>query len=109
MNLRVGSYGRDVVRQIRLPRALDSDTVWMYSLPMDRTQRNPVDVTWVAWCTERLREQWPRADATSLQEAAQELWADEALRASGPRQAAEKWLRKGIPMATPIDRPRSTT
>ena len=56
-----------------------------------------MDVTWVAWCAERLREQWPRADATSLEEAARELWADESLRSFGPIGAAEKWLRRGMP------------
>ena len=64
---------------------------------MDRPADNLIDVTWVAWAAERLREQWPRADATSLEEAARDLWRDETLRLLGPRQAAEKWLRRGIP------------
>ena len=55
-----------------------------------------VDVTWVAWAAERLREQWPRADATSLEETARELWADEELRAHGPQQGVEMWLRGGV-------------
>ena len=64
---------------------------------MNRDADNLVDVTWVAWCSERLREQWPRADGTSLEEAARELWADESLRVQGPVQAAEQWLRRGMP------------
>ena len=36
---------------------------------MNRDADNLVDVTWVAWCAEWLREQWPRADGTSLEEA----------------------------------------
>jgi hypothetical protein len=67
---------------------------------MNRDADNLIDVTWVAWCAERLREQWPRADPTSLEEAALHLWRNEGLRAFGPRQAAEKWLRKGIPPVT---------
>ena len=65
---------------------------------MNRDADNLVDVTWVAWCAERLREQWPRADGTSLEEAARELWADESLRAHGPVHAAEQWLRRGMPV-----------
>jgi len=64
---------------------------------MNRDADNLIDVTWVAWCAERLREQWPRADASSLQEAAQDLWRDETSRHLGPRKAAEEWLRRGIP------------
>jgi hypothetical protein len=64
---------------------------------MNRDASSLIDITWVAWCAERLREQWPRADATSLEEAARELWADEALRVLGPVKAAERWLRRGLP------------
>src|SRR5450432_556560 len=64
---------------------------------MNRDSDNLIDVTWVAWCAERLRGQWPRADATSLEEAARELWADESLRSFGPIRAAEEWLRRGMP------------
>jgi hypothetical protein len=67
---------------------------------MDRTPDNLIDVTWVAWAAERLREQWPRADVTSLEEAAQDLWGDEALRVLGPVKAAETRLRRGIPAGT---------
>ena len=66
---------------------------------MDRGADNLIDMQWVALCAERLREQWPRADRTSLEETARELWAAENSRAFEPRQAAEKWLRRGIPMA----------
>ena len=49
-----------------------------------------IDVTWVAWAAERLREQWPRLDGATLEETARELWRDEALRAMGRRPAVEK-------------------
>jgi hypothetical protein len=64
---------------------------------MNRTADNLIDVTWVAWCAERLREQWPRLDGATLEETARELWADETLRVLGPRQAAENWLALGMP------------
>jgi len=66
---------------------------------MGRGADNLDHVQWVALCAERLREQWPRADPTSLEQAAKELWGDETLRACEPRQAAEKWLRRGMPIA----------
>ena len=65
---------------------------------MDRGAHNLIEMRWVALCAERLREQWPRADPTSLQDAAQELWGDETLRGDEPRRAAEKWLGRGMPM-----------
>jgi hypothetical protein len=61
-----------------------------------------IDVTWVAWCAERLREQWPRLDGVTLEEAARELWDDETLRELGPRQAAERWLARGMPGSLPM-------
>ena len=59
---------------------------------------NLIDITWVAWCAERLREQWPRGRRNDQQEAAAALWQDEALRALGPRKAAEQWLHRGMPL-----------
>ena len=50
------------------------------------------DRQWIAQCAERLREQWPRADPTSLEDAARDLSADEALRCLAAREAAERWL-----------------
>ena len=64
---------------------------------MNRDADNLADLQWVANCAHRLREQWPHADPTSLQEAAAELWKDEALRVMTPTQAAVVWLRRGIP------------
>lgn len=61
---------------------------------MDRPADNLED----AQCAERLRQQWPRADPTSLQEAARELWRDEGLRVCEPQEAAVMWLRKFIPI-----------
>ncbi len=64
---------------------------------MNRDAYNLADVHWVAQCAHRLREQWPHADPTSLEEAAAELWQDEALRALTPVAAASAWLRRGMP------------
>ena len=61
---------------------------------MNRDADNLADVQWVAQCAHRLRERWPHADVVSLEEAAVELWADEALRAMPAAQAAASWLAK---------------
>lgn len=75
---------------------LDGHTVSCMDRAPDNLTASVVDVSWVAWCAERLREQWPRLDGAQLEETARELWADEKLRELGPVQAAEKWLRQGI-------------
>jgi hypothetical protein len=62
---------------------------------MDRELGKFFDVQWVAQCARRLRERWPHADVTSLEEAAIELWSDEELRALPPVRAADEWLRRG--------------
>ena len=64
---------------------------------MNRDADNLADLQWLAHCAECLREQWPRADPTSLAEAASELWADEALRRLKPAEAARGWLSRGLP------------
>ena len=64
---------------------------------MSRTSDNLIDVTWIAWATDRLREQWPRVDPVSLEETARDLWRKDELRTCGPRQAVEKWLQRGMP------------
>ena len=53
--------------------------------------------TWVARCSHRLREQWRTIDLESLEDLAQELWADERWRVRPPEEAAVEWLRRGIP------------
>ncbi len=63
---------------------------------MDRPADNLIDVQWVAQCAERLRQRWPRADRTSLEEAATELWRNELARALPPLQAAEEWLARAF-------------
>ena len=62
---------------------------------MDRDTSKLFDVQWVAQCARRLRERWPHADPTSLEEAAIELWEDEELRAVPGARAAEIWLQRG--------------
>jgi hypothetical protein len=64
---------------------------------MDREAGKFLDVQSVAQCARRLRERWPHADPTSLEEAAIELWDEEALRTLPGAQAAESWLRRGTP------------
>jgi hypothetical protein len=68
------------------------DTVWAYSIVMDSPIHGLADAQWVAQCAERLRQRWPRADRTSLEEAASELGRDPALRALPAPRAAERWL-----------------
>jgi hypothetical protein len=51
------------------------------------------DTQWIARCAHRLREQWPRADLLSLEEAALDLWRVEWLRSMGPTEAAALWLQ----------------
>jgi hypothetical protein len=65
---------------------------------MDREPGKFFDVQWVAQCAHRLRERWPHADVVSLEEAAIELWNDEALRAMPAAAAAERWLAKAGPL-----------
>ena len=71
---------------------IEPDTVWKYSIGMNRDADRLEDVRWIAVCAERLRAQWPRADPTSLEETARQLWQSEALRALPGEEAAEKWL-----------------
>ncbi len=66
---------------------------------MNRDADNLAGVQWIAQCANQLREQWPRADPTSLEEAAAELWRDKSLRVLTPVDAAATWLRRGIPTA----------
>jgi len=62
---------------------------------MDRESSKLHDLAWVAQCAHRLRQRWPHADPTSIEEAAIELWADGALRAMPGERAAERWLQRG--------------
>lgn len=71
---------------------LAPDTVRAYSIAMNRDTHELADVQWIAQCANRLREQWPRADPTSLEEAALELWRCDALRALDAAEAAKRWL-----------------
>ena len=63
---------------------------------MDRDRGKRFDSQWVAQCARRLRERWPHADVTSLEEAAIELWDDEVLRSMAPADAAESWLMRAF-------------
>jgi len=60
---------------------------------MNRDADNLVDVQWIAKCANRLRQQWPRADVASIDEAALELWRGEWLREMSGEEAAALWLR----------------
>ena len=59
---------------------------------MNRDADNLADVQWLALCARRLRQQWPRADVTSIDETALELWGVEALRELTGEEAAGCWL-----------------
>ena len=72
---------------------------------MNRDADNLADVQWVAQCAQCLREQWPRADSTSLEEAAMEIWREEPMRQLTPTQAADAWLRRGLPESALVSRP----
>ena len=65
----------------------------MYSIAMDRSASEFVDVEWVARCARRLRQHWLHADVASLEEAATELWRVDWLRAMAAEEAAELWLQ----------------
>ncbi len=64
---------------------------------MSPENRNVEDIQWIARCARRLREQWPHADPTSLDETASELLDEVPLRALAPELAAVTRLRRGIP------------
>ena len=53
--------------------------------------------TWIAQCARRLRQQWRTVDGASLEQLAADLRRDEELRRLDPTDAAEQWLRRGIP------------
>lgn len=58
---------------------------------------NPHEWTWR--CAERLHEQWPRVDPGDLVNVAEALQREERWKGMEPQQAAEQWLRQGIPSA----------
>ena len=60
---------------------------------MNRDTDNLVDVQWLAQCAKRLRQQWPRADVASIEEAALELWSSVRLRELPGEEAAAIWLQ----------------
>lgn len=65
------------------------------------------DPRWLAQCAWRLRQQWPHADPSSLEEAAGELWLDPELQRLDPVVAADRWLEPvtapaGLPDSSPI-------
>ena len=60
---------------------------------MNRDADNLADVQWLAQCANRLRQQWPRADVASIEEAALELWGTPELRELAGEAAATAWLK----------------
>jgi hypothetical protein len=70
-----------------------SGTVWMYSIAMEPQEQELRDVQWVAACAHRLRDRWPHADPTIVEELAADLWMNPALRPLPPTDAAEAWLQ----------------
>ena len=65
-----------------------------------RVSQHAVDPQWSARCAWRLRQRWPHADPLSLEEAAEELWANPELQALDPVVAADRWLE---PVNAPSD------
>ena len=60
---------------------------------MNRDADNLANVQWLARCANRLRQQWPRADVTSIDETALELWSAEWLRELPGEDAAALWMQ----------------
>lgn len=52
---------------------------------------------WIARCSARLREQWPRLTLEQLQEVAEQLLDDTRRQLEEPERAAAQWLRQGMP------------
>jgi hypothetical protein len=52
---------------------------------------------WIARCSARLREQWPRLALDQLQEVAAQLHDDTRRQLEEPERAAVQWLRQGMP------------
>ena len=63
---------------------------------MQPEQSKSFAVEWVASCTHRLRQRWPRVPLETLEEVAGELLTDAELRGLEPAEAAEAWLQRGI-------------
>ena len=54
---------------------------------------------WIARCSARLHEQWPRVPPEQLAEVAAELERKARRALDEPEHAAVEWLRQGIPNA----------
>lgn len=52
---------------------------------------------WIARCSSRLHEQWPRVDLSDMDHLADALWADERWNMLEPEVAALQWISQGIP------------
>ena len=52
---------------------------------------------WIARCSARLREQWPRLTLEQLREVAEHLHDNTQRQLEEPERAAVQWLRQGIP------------
>lgn len=51
---------------------------------------------WIARCSSRLQEQWPRLPRVDTDHMASALWADARWREMEPEAAALAWLRQGV-------------
>jgi hypothetical protein len=52
---------------------------------------------WVARCSLRLHEQWPRVPREQLEEVAEELRGRALRQLDEPELAASEWLQRGMP------------
>jgi hypothetical protein len=55
---------------------------------------------WIARCSARLHERWPRLAEEELREVAAEIQREVQRQVDEPEHAATAWLRQGLPDAT---------
>jgi hypothetical protein len=58
------------------------------------------DDDWIARCAGRLEAEWPRIPREQRLEVARDLLKEDVWRSRSPEDAAEGWLRQGIPEHT---------
>lgn len=73
---------------------------WPMTKESGADEMNPHEWTWR--CTERLHEQWPRVDPGDLVNVAEALHHGDRWKGMKRQDAAEQWLRHGIP-TSPVD------
>jgi len=54
---------------------------------------------WITRCSARLQQRWRTVNPDQLDDLANDLWGDKALRRFEPEEAAVEWLSRGIPLS----------